>query len=150
MNKIMCFETATAAMPLCLEQIHVGFVGQQLALGLWGKGSLESFLFSAEGTAINLSLEGWLQPLYEIVLPNAFSIQDIRVEFGSCSFEQHSFMESWSVLEAWDGDKAVLLQAAWHGDAFVSLDTGILHHGTVEPVHTVTKDKAREALALLL
>jgi hypothetical protein len=148
MNKSICFETKTTTLPLCLEQVHVGFLGAPLVLGLWGNGSKESFLFSAEGAAINLSLEEKLQPLYEIVLPSAFSIQNIRVEFGSCSFEQPSFMESWSVLEAWDGDRAVLVQIAWHDGSFVSLDTGILHNGAVEPVYTVTKDNAREALLL--
>jgi hypothetical protein len=148
MNKSICFETKTAALPLCLEQVHVGFLGAPLVLGLWGKGSIESFLFSAEGAAINLPREEWLQPLYEIVLPSAFSIQNIRVEFGSYSFEQHSLMESWSVLEAWDGDRAVIVQMAWHGGSFVSLDTGILQNGTVEPVYTVTKDSVREALIL--
>ena len=148
MHKTMCFETETTALPLCLEQVHVGFLGTPLVLGLWGNGSLESFLFSAEGAAINLPQEEWPKPLYEIVLPSAFSIQNLRVEFGSCSFEPHSFIESWSVLEAWDGDRAVLVQMAWHGGSFVSLDTGILQNGTVEPVYTVTQDKAREALCL--
>jgi hypothetical protein len=148
MNKIMYFETETTTLPLCLEQVRVGFLGSPLVLGLWGNGSTESFLFSAEGTAIKLSPGESFQPLYEIVLPSTFSIQNIRVEFGSCVFKPPSFMESWSVLEAWDGDRAVLVQMAWHGGSFVSLDTGILQNGAVEPVYTVTKDHAREALRL--
>jgi hypothetical protein len=141
-------EMKTTALPLCLEHIRIGFLGQQVVLGLWGKGLLESFLLSAEGTAVSFPLEEWSQPFYEIVLPDAFSVQDIQVESGSCSFEQQSFMESWCVLEAWDEDRAVLLQMAWHGGSFVSLDTGILHKGTVEPVYTLTKDNAQEALCL--
>jgi hypothetical protein len=148
MHKTMCFETEDTVLPLCVEQVHVGFLGAPLVLGLWGKGSVESFLFTAEGAVINLPPDEGLQPLHKIVLPDAFIIQNIRIEFGSCPFEQHSFMESWSVLEAWDGDRAVLVQMAWHGGSFVSLDTGILQNGAVEPVYTVTKDNAREALLL--
>jgi hypothetical protein len=148
MDKSMYSETGFIAMPLCLEQIHIGFLGKELVLGLWGNGCVESFLFSSEGTATNLSLEEWFQPLYEIVLPSAFSIQQIRIEFGSCSFEQYSFIESWSVLEAWDGDRAVLAQMAWHNGSFVSLDTGVLQDGTVEPVDTFTRANALEALCI--
>ncbi len=144
----MYSETEVIAMPLYLEQVHIGFLEKQLVLGLWGKGSIESFLFSSEGAATNLSREQWFQPLYEIVLPSAFSIQHIRMEFGSCSFEQHSFIESWSVLEAWDGDRAVLAQMAWHDGSFVSLDTGILQDGSVEPVHTFTRANGLEALCI--
>lgn len=148
MNKSVCFETELTATPLCLEQVHIGFLGKQLVLGLWGKGCIESFLFSSERVATNLSLQEWLQPPYEIVLPSAFIIQHIRIEFGSCSFEQPPSMESWSVLEAWDGDRAVLAQMAWHDGSFVSLDAGILEDGIVEPVHTFTKDSALEALCI--
>jgi hypothetical protein len=148
MDKSMYSETEFIAIPLCLEQIHIGFLEKELVLGLWGNGCVESFLFSSEGAATNLSLDEWFQPLYKIVLPSAFTIQHIRIEFGSCSFEQHSFIESWSVLEAWDGDKAVLAQMAWHDGSFVSLDAGILRDGTVEPVHTFTRANALEVLCI--
>jgi hypothetical protein len=146
MNKIMCFETENTALPLCLEQVRVWFLEEQVVLGLWGNCSTENLLFSTEGPAVNFSLGVDPQPLYEMVLPSTFSIQNIRVEFGSCVFKPPSFMESWSVLEAWDGDRAVLVQMAWHGGSFVSLDAGILQNGAVEPVYALTKDHVREAL----
>jgi hypothetical protein len=148
MHKTMCFKTEDTVLPLCIEQVHVGFLGALLVLGLWGNSSLESFLFSAGGAAITIPQEECPQPLHKIVLPDTFSIQNISIEFGSCSFEQHSFMESWFVLEAWDGDRAVLIQVAWHDGSFISLDTGILHNEIVESIYTVTKDNTREALCL--